>query len=156
MDDIALQTLGQEMREDVRVVIEAYGKATDRYARGDEVGYESCAHQLSRMFNGFEQTALRVGRAFENNIDDEKGGHTALLNRLALDIPRVRPALIPSELRLPLNELKAFRHVTVHAYDLQLDPEKLALLLKYAAAVAARFPEMTERFLQAVADEQAG
>ena len=41
------------------------------------------------------------------------------------------PHLFPEGLRQPLHELKAFRHVFVHAYDLELDPEKLALVLKY-------------------------
>lgn len=154
MDDIALQTLRQEMLDDVRVAVEAYGKAADRYARGDEVGGEACAHHLSRMFNIFEQMALRTAKAFENNIDDEQGWHGALLKRLALTIPGVRPALIPSDLRLPLNELKAFRHVVVHAYDLQLDPEKLALVLKYAAQVAGKLQNAVDRFLELVVAEQ--
>lgn len=42
------------------------------------------------MFNVFEQMALRVAKAFENNIDDEQGWHGALLKRLALAIPGVR------------------------------------------------------------------
>ncbi len=151
MDDLALQLLTGEMRADVRVALEAHGKAAERYARGDEIGYEACAHQLSRLFNICEQMALRTAKAFENNIDDEKGWHSALLTRLALDIPGVRPALIPEELRLPLNELKAFRHVIVHAYDLQLDPDKLALLMKYAAKVAERLPQAVDKFLAAIA-----
>jgi len=142
------------MLDDVRIALDAYRKAVDRHARGDEVGYEACAHHLSRMFNAFEQMALRIAKVFENNIDDEQGWHSALLKRLALAIPGVRPALIPSELRLPLNELKAFRHVVVHAYDLQLDPEKLALVLKYAAQVADRLPELADRFLESIAAEQ--
>ncbi len=139
------------MLDDVRVAVEAGQAAAARYARQDEVGYEACAHHLSRMFNVIEQMGLRVAKAFENNIDDEQGWHGALLKRLALAIPGVRPALIPPELRLALNELKAFRHVIVHAYDLQLDPEKLALVLKYAAQVAGSLPGATIRFLDSVA-----
>lgn len=74
-----------------------------------------------------------------------------LLKRLALAIPGVRPALLPPELGLPLDELKAFRHVIVHAYDLQLDPEKLALVLKYAGQVADSLPAAADRFLDSVA-----
>ncbi len=57
-------------------------------------------------------------------------------------------------LRLPLSELKAFRHVVVHAYDLQFDPEKLALVLKYAGKVAAEMPNAAERFLALIRSEQ--
>lgn len=154
MDDIALQTLTREMLDDCRVAKEAFAKARERFDRGDEVGREACAHHLSRMFNAIEQMALRVAKAFENNIDDEQGWHTGLLKRLSLTIDGVRPALLPPDLRLPLNELKGFRHLIVHAYELELDPAKLNLLLGYGARVADRLEEMVTRFTRAVAAEQ--
>lgn len=154
MDDIALETLRQELLEDCRVAGEAFQKATYRLARGDEVGYEACAHHLSRMYNAVEQMALRVAKLFENNIDDEQGWHGALLRRLALRIDGVRPALFPAELKLPLSELRAFRHVIVHAYDLELDPAKLRLVLGYAGSVADQLQPIAARFIAAVATEQ--
>ena len=66
----------------------------------------------------------------------------------------MRPALIPHDLKSPLRELKAFRHVFVHAYELELDPDKLALLLKYAREVAERLPGLVEAFINEVAQEQ--
>ncbi|HNQ88299.1 MAG TPA: hypothetical protein PKM73_06780 [Verrucomicrobiota bacterium] len=106
------------------------------------------------MYNAIEQMGLRVAKAFENNIDDEQGWHSALLHRLTLEIAGVRPALIPGDLKPDLEELKAFRHVFVHAYELQLDPDKLALLLKYARKVADRLPGSVEAFARKVALEQ--
>ena len=153
MDSIALQTLFQEMQEDCRVALDACGKAQARYELRQEIAYEACAHQLCRMYNAFEQTGLRIAKAFENNIDDEQGWHGALLNRLSIKIEGVRPALIPHELKLPLQELKSFRHVFVHAYDLDLDPEKLALLLKYARQIAERLNPLTREFVRQVAAE---
>jgi hypothetical protein len=88
------------------------------------------------MFNAIEQMGLRVAKAFENNIDDEQGWHTGLLKRLSLDIPGIRPALLPAELRLPLHELKGFRHVLQGEpqRDFMLRPDFLngiSLLNKY-------------------------
>ncbi len=154
MDELALQTLRGEVREDCRVALDGFQKARVRFDRRDEVGYEACAHQLCRMYNGLEQMFLRVAKAFENNIDDEQGWHSALLTRLAIKIEGVRPALIPEELKGPLQELKAFRHVFVHAYELELDPEKLVLLMKYAQVVMDRLPKVVEYFIHAVAKEQ--
>jgi hypothetical protein len=142
------------MLNDSRIVADAFQKAESRLKREDDPGYESCAHQLSRLYNAFEQTGLRVAKAFENNIDDEQGWHSALLTRLSIPIPGVRPALLPTTLKMPLSELKGFRHVFVHAYDLQLDPEKLALLLKYAREVSLAFPTVIEKFILTVAAEQ--
>lgn len=154
MDGLALKTLQEEMLNDSRIVADAFKKARSRFERGDEVGYESCAHQLSRLYNAFEQSGLRVAKAFENNIDDEQGWHGALLTRLTIPIPGVRPAFLPPATKMPLSELKGFRHVFVHAYDLQLDPEKLALLLKYAREVSTAFPSLIEKFISDVAVEQ--
>jgi len=154
MDGIALQTLLDEMRDDSRVIRNAFEKATDRYARGDEIALEASAHHLCRLYNAFEQMALRVAKAFENNIDDEQGWHSALLNRLAIGIEGIRPPLISADLKAPLRELRAFRHVFVHAYELELDIEKLALLLKYARIVADAVLPMVERFIAEVRRQQ--
>lgn len=154
MDGIALQTLRDEMLDDSRVIREAFHKASIRLERRDEIACEGCAHHLCRLYNAFEQMGLRVAKAFENNIDDEQGGHTSLLNRLAIKIEGIRPALVPPELKLPLQELKAFRHVVVHAYELELDPGKLELLLKYARSVADHLPRLAQDFIAKVAREQ--
>jgi hypothetical protein len=55
---------------------------------------------------------------------------------------------------MSLSELKGFRHVFVQAYDLELDPEKLGLLLKYAREVSAVFPVLIGKFISTVAAEQ--
>jgi hypothetical protein len=142
------------MLEDCRVSLDALRKAHERFDRKEEIGYEACAHQLCRMYNAVEQMGLRVAKAFENKIDDEQGWHSALLTRLAIRIEGVRPALLPQELKTPLRDLKAFRHVFVHAYELDLDPDKLALLLKYADQVGHRLTQVTHDFLNHVAREQ--
>ncbi len=38
------------------------------------------------MYDALEQMLLRVAKLFENNIDDEQGGQSALLTRLAIGI----------------------------------------------------------------------
>jgi hypothetical protein len=154
MDLLELQTLADEVINDGQVAILASKVARLRFDESTPSGYESCAHHLSRLYNIIEQMGLRVARAFENNIEDEKKWHTELLNRLTLRIHGVRPPLFTSEVVQPMHELRAFRHVFVHAYDLRLDVEKLSLLLKYADLVAARLPGMLTTFIQAVALEQ--
>jgi len=73
MDNLALQTLRDELLDDCRVTSDAFGKAASRFERREEVAYEGCAHHLCRLYNAFEQMGLRVAKAFENNIDDEQG-----------------------------------------------------------------------------------
>ncbi len=154
MDAVSLQTLRDELREDCRVALDALQKSHERFARKEQIAYEASAHQLCRMYNAIEQMSLRVTKAFENNIDDEQGWHSALLTPLAIRIEGVRPALLPQELKAPLRELKAFRHVFVHAYELELDPDKLLLLLKYGDQVGNSLVQITNDFVTRVSEEQ--
>ncbi len=71
MDRVGLRTLRDEMRDDDRIIQDAYRKAALRLTRKDEIAYEACAPQLCRLYNSFEQASLRLAKAFENHIDDE-------------------------------------------------------------------------------------
>lgn len=154
MDAIELQTLSDEIRQDTAVAIAAFQMARARLAEPSTMAQESCAFHLTRFYNVIEQCALRITKAFENSFDDEKGWHTGLIRRLSIPIQGVRPPFFTDDLRQPLYELKDFRHVFVHAYELDLDSEKLVLLIKYAGKVAERLPALIETFLQEVARQQ--
>jgi len=154
MDRIELQTLADEIRKDSAVAVAAYETACARFGPGTPVANEGCAFHLARFYNIVEQLGLRVAKAFENSMDDEKGWHTELIRRLSIAIQGVRPALFAAEVLQPLRDLRAFRHVFVHAYELELDPEKLALLLKYARIVAGRLPDLVEAFVREAAQQQ--
>ena len=154
MDVLELQTLASELADDVAVAVGALELAERRYAEGTPASFDSGAHHLSRCYNVIEQMGLRVAKAFENSLDDDKGWHTELIRRLSIRIPGVRPALFSEDIRQPLQELRAFRHVFVHAYDLDVDPDKLALVLKYGRMVAGRLPTLVPAFVATVAKEQ--
>jgi hypothetical protein len=154
VDALALQTLASELEADVAVIVAAIDLAGHRFAEGTPSGHDSAAHHVSRAYNVIEQMALRAAKIFENNIDDDRGWHTELIRRLSIRIEGVRPPLFTDQVRQPLQELRAFRHVFVHAYDLTLDPEKLELILKYAHVVREWIPGLVSAFVASVADEQ--
>ncbi len=151
MDELGLNTLRSELLEDCRVVAEAARLARDRFGAGRAEQLEACAYQLARGYNAVEQMALRVARAFENNIDEEQGWHMELLRRLSIEIAGIRPALWPRDLSVDLQELRAFRHVVRHAYDVVLQPQKLLPLLDSAERVANELPGVCQRFCRTVA-----
>lgn len=152
MDRIGLATLQAEVADDVRVAREATELAIQRLAEASDSGRESCAFQLVRMFNVVEQMGLRITKAFENHIDDERGWHSQLIHRLSLEVPGIRPALYPREMLPALHDLRGFRPIITHAYDLQLEGEKLALVLRQARRLTEALPDMTQRFFETVAD----
>lgn len=150
MDNIGRITLEAEVASDVEVIIEAIGLARQRFDKGPGSGHESCAFQLVRLFNVLEQMGLRIAKAFENHIDDERGWHAELIHRLSIEVPGVRPALYTKEILPALRDLRGFRHVITHAYDLDLDPDRLGLVLKHAESLCKHFPNLTTTFFETV------
>lgn len=151
MDDIELATLRDEFGKDCEVALAAGQLAAERFAAGGPASLEACAYNLARLYNLLEQMAQRVARLFENSIDPDRGWHAELIRRLTIEIRGVRPAFFPEKLAYPLRELRAFRHLVTHAYDLEFDPDKLRLLLKYADQVTRELQPLTSHFVDRVA-----
>jgi hypothetical protein len=153
MDRIGIITLRAEVEDDLRVAAEAAAAASDRLRQGGASGQESCAYQFVRFFNIIEQMGLRIAKAFENHIDDERGWHAELIHRLSIAVPGVRPALYQPPVLSALRDLRGFRHVVTHAYDLELDQDRLALVLKHAAEASRLLPGMVAVFFDTVQQE---
>ena len=82
------------------------------------------AYVLHNVYCALESGFEQISRTFENHITDPAQGHRELLAKMFLEIPAVRPAVLPADLRGFLNDLRGFRHLFRHSYDFQLDPEK--------------------------------
>ena len=154
MDAIGLITLEAEVRDDVRVAREAARSARSRFEEADASGRESCAFQLLRLFNIVEQMGLRIARSFENHLDQDKGWHAELIHRLGIAFPGVRPALYPDHLVRSLRELRGFWHVISHAYDLEIDGERLGRVLDHAQTFCESLPETIDVFFSRVREQE--
>lgn len=88
------------------------------------------AYVLHNVYCALESAFEQVSRTFENHITDPAQWHRELLAKMFLEIPTVRPAVLPADLRGFLNDLRGFRHLFRHSYDFQLDPEKLSRLVR--------------------------
>ena len=154
MDPIGLAVLLREIQADSAVITDAATKAGLRLRETVPGHLESCAYELHRCYNVFEKVLERVCEAFENHLEPRGDYHERLLQRLSLDLPGVRPALIPADRLTPLRELKGFRHVVRHAYDLALRPDRMTDFVQYAAELAAELPQWMDRFARRVTEEQ--
>lgn len=153
MDRLGITTLRAEVEDDVRVAAEAAAAARERISQAGPSGAESCAFQLVRFFNIVEQMGLRIAKAFENHIDDERGWHAELIHRLSITVPGVRPAVYSPAILPALRDLRGFRHIVTHAYDLELDSERLAIVLRHAENAASLLPGTIAAFFDAVTAE---
>jgi len=88
------------------------------------------AYVLHNIYTALENIFEQISRTFENHVTDPAQWHRELLTKMFLDIPTIRPAVLPADLRGFLNDLRGFRHVFRHTYEFELDVEKLALLVR--------------------------
>lgn len=143
-----IRTLKAEIEADLESIAEIYA-ALDRHSNrlDTEEGRIATAYYLHNLYNAFENIFRRVAKTFGNAITDESGWHADLLRRMRLDIPGVRPHLIGATAYDCLDELRRFRHIFRSAYQLELDADRLALVLKKARALREIYRAEMEPFL---------
>ncbi len=157
MDMVALRVLETGLPEDARHVANAAARAGDRLEEAPSAAsLPACGYELNRAYNILEKAFERVCDAFENHFEKRGGFHERLLERMRLDIPGVRPAFVPATAQSALRELKGFRHVFRHAYDLDLRRDRLEELVRHATAVARDFPGWIGAFCAAVRADMPG
>jgi hypothetical protein len=109
------------------------------------------------MANGISRLVARTtsqAEEFENHFEKRGDFHEKLVQRLALDIEGIRPAFIPKDWLADVRELKGFRHVMRHAYDLTLRADRLTELSGIAERLAAELPAWCADFGKRVRSEQ--
>lgn len=154
MDAVGLEILERELAADRRVLMDAAGKASDRIGETHPGHLEACAYELARFYTVFERMLESICEAFENHFEREGDWHEKILTRLSLDLPGLRPALIPESAVGNLRELKRFRHLVRHAYDLILRQDRLLELAQLAAETGSALQAWHADFLAAVRREQ--
>ena len=154
MDALGLTILERELAADAVILREASAMATLRLQERAGGFAEASAYELARFYTVLEKAFERVCLAFENHFDKRQDYHERLLQRMVLNLPGIRPAFVPTAELSALRDLKGFRHVVRHAYDLNLRPTRLAELATDAARLADSFPRWTAIFAAAVRLEQ--
>jgi len=100
-------------------------------AAWDNADLWASAGVLHGIYNAIENSFLRISNTLGDPVERSDRWHADLLHRMFLDVPEVRPAVIPSQLQPLLRELLAFRHLYRHGYDLELDGAKLGGLIEH-------------------------
>ena len=117
-----------------------------------QLDWSALGYTLHTVYTAMENYFLRICKAFENNLPAESW-HRELLQRMALEIPGLRPALLDRGTARALDQLRAFRHVFRNLYDDRLDPERLTILQRRAAPVRIAFQAAHARYLERLAEQ---
>ncbi len=116
-----------------------------RSSHPDEYEYAALGYTLHNLYNAFESYFLRIAKFFENNLS-EFGWHRALIERMTLDIEKVRPALFDLEFSYRIDELMRFRHLFRNLYKTPLVPDKVLYANRAAENIAPDFEPYHRRF----------
>jgi hypothetical protein len=142
--------LERSIEHDLQAVERLY-EAIGSPTLSDEAGEEASivlAYRLHNLYNAFENIFQHIAAAFENTLDDSARWRAQLLQRMRLDVMPLRRAVIDDTAYEALDELRRFRHLFRYAYDVELDPQRLRLVVSKALQLKAIYRPQIESFLE--------
>lgn len=84
---------------------------------------------LTDYYTCVETALVRIAKSFENELE-ERRWHASLLERMNVEVPRVRPRCLSAGTYGHLHELMRFRHFRRYYFDRKYDRERMGLLEK--------------------------
>ena len=88
------------------------------------------ALSLHHVYSALESSFERVARYLDQLLPRGADWHEELLRQMTLDVPSVRPPVVPAELRARLDEYRRFRHVVRKGYEHALEWERMEHLVR--------------------------
>jgi len=150
-----LAVLKSEILRDVEKtdrLFEKFDSSYKRYNEQKEYAYlVESAFYVNQLYTGFERIFSNIAGSFENTVDKESW-YKSLLDRMAIGIENIRPALISEINHKHLNELRVFRHFFWHNYDFDLEEEKFAIVAAGARKLKKGFKADIEIFVRFISD----
>lgn len=114
----------------------------------DPIDWGALGFTLHSAYGVLENYFLRVSKFFENALPADRW-QKSLVEKMALEIPGVRPALLTAEpSKRRALELLKFRHLFRNMYGEDLDPVKTAAVQQAATEFAELFSKSHVAFVE--------
>jgi len=123
-------TLGSHIREElseIKVSIQRAKKAWSlALSKDDSLYLDSVALNLHDFYNGLERIFERIAENIDEIKPEGLNWHQQILKQMAMEIPKVRPAIISQDLKEELDKYRAFRHFVrnIYAHNFRIDKIK--------------------------------
>jgi len=108
------------------------------------------------FYNAVERFLERVGSGLNGAVPGGRAPHVRLLDRMARELPGVRPAVLRPETRRGLGEYLRFRHLFRHRYGFELEWGRLEPLLRGLGAMGPAVRDDLEAFVDSVGELAGG
>lgn len=145
-----IQVLISQIENDLKTIATLFFRINP-YENEQPQTYEeliSVGYYLHNLYCAFENIFKNIAQTFENQIVDTAQWHAELLKLMKLEIRGIRSNVISQESYNCLDELRRFRHLFRAAYDIELDWERMALVVKKALQLKQTYRKEINRFLQ--------
>lgn len=140
--------LQNELKTLNKVVQAAQSQVGKAQRTGDADFYQAAALSLQNYYMGaeriFEEVAKQVDEAFPHGANS----HRELLEQMGLEIPNTRPALLSPDTLTQVNHYRAFRHIVIHRYGFELQPNRVVDLVDQLAACHSALVNDVQGFCQ--------
>lgn len=118
--------------DEIEIVIARIHAGWERASRlNDDMYLDSVALNLHGFYSGFERIFTQIAETVDDDMPDGENWHESLLLQMAGEVPDIRPAVISSETRRLLDELRRFRHIVRNVYAHNFNPENIEKLIRY-------------------------
>lgn len=123
-------TLGSHIREElseIKVSIQRAKKAWSlALSKDDSLYLDSVALNLHYFYNGLERIFERIAENIDEIKPEGLNWHQQILKQMAMEIPKVRPAVISQDLKEELDKYRAFRHFVrnIYVHNFRIDKIK--------------------------------
>lgn len=96
----------------------------------DDLYLDSVALNLHAFYSGVERLFEFITQHIDGSRPEGGQWHQHLLQQMAIEIPKVRPAVISVATRDLLDEYRGFRHVVRNVYAFNLNPTRMQHLVE--------------------------
>jgi hypothetical protein len=119
--------------DEIPRVLARMNEGWERFRRSNDDYYlDGVALNLHGFYMGIERILTRIAEMIDGDLPHGENWHLLLLEQMMKEDPRVRPAVISTEIGTKLDEYRRFRHVVRNVYTHNFDPVKLGKLVNSA------------------------
>jgi hypothetical protein len=108
--------------------VERAVQARRQHPAEQDLFLDSAALNLHDFYTGLERIFTHIASDLDQSVPTGPDWHRELLRQMTVEIPGLRPQVIPAEVVADVDEYLRFRHVVRHIYAFALDPERVERL----------------------------
>ncbi len=105
---------------------------------------------LEKVYSGAERILKMIAATVDGGVPNDESWHRTLLQRMAVPLPGVRPAVLRAGTLGALDALRSFRHRERNSYVADLDPDRVLIVADGLGAALAGLESDLEAFRTAM------